>query len=491
MTLFPTRSLPLAALLSTCVAAQNRPVLEVGSEAPALRELSWVVGEPVEIETGRVVVVEFWATWCPVCRASIPVLSKLQRRNEESGVRVVGIASARFEKTRARIEQFVADWRPRIGYSIAWDGGQTAAADWLDASRQRGLPVTFVVDRQRRVAWIGTPLDGLADVLAHIERGTFDIEAARKVSQLQKELAKAAVRNDKETILDVTSRWIEVEPQRATPWISRFRVLNDDVADAGAALACAREALSRLADAPGELARFANEGLFAAPAAAACHRVGLEAIRAAVELRCDDPQLAMAYFSALAATGNDAEAEKAADRAVDLAKSDAATLLSLAGGFADARHGKRFARQALRALRLAIELEPENHALDRAEFDVLATVVKDDAAARAVGARLVRKAELDDLFLNDFAWSLLDSPSYRGRFDALALAASEIVHARTKGANWMYVDTLARAKFVNGFLEEALALQRRAVDECEMLRYLGELQGRLKVYEKAVAEKRK
>jgi len=490
LTSIPLRPIAAAFLLAgVCPAQTTGPALDIGAEAPELHGLGWIKGDPVTVEAGKVVVVEFWTTWCAVCRASIPTLTKLQRAGDD--VAVVGIASARFERPRERVEKFVAEWNAKIGYAVAWDGKGTAAAEWLDASGQRGLPVTFVVDKDRRVAWIGTPRDGLTDVVARIVGGAFDIDLARRVSRLQRELSKAMVRGDRAAILDVTERWIAVDPTRSAPWISRFKVLAESVTRLEDALQCARSAIDQLAKTPVELARFANEGLFAAPDAAACYAAGLQAIRAAFAARDDDPQLAVAYFSALAATHRDEQAEKVARRAIELAGDDAGLLASLAGDFADPRYGKRFAQLGLEALHRARSVDPDNHMLDRAEFDLLALVVRDEAAARNVGERLLRKARLDDAVLNEFAWSLLDSPSYRGRFDALALAAAEIVHKLPGGNNWAYVDTLARAKFVNGQVDEAVELQRQALEHCDVPRYLSDLKERLRVYEKAVAERRK
>lgn len=464
--------------------------LEVGDVAPALLKLEWLRGEPVALGKDRIVVVEFFSSICPLSRLAIPVLSKLQRRYQDQ-VAIAGVVPVRFERKREAAENFVAEWKDRIGYAVAWDGSGRVTADWFDAAQQTGYPAAFVVDAKSRVAWIGSPLEGLDDVLARLTSGAFDLEVARQVARLEQGLRRAQNASDRDRVLAVTKQWIALEPARATPWISRFVALADDLTAAHEALLCTRQALHSLAPAPAELARFCNEGLFAVADATDCHALGLQTVREAFAHAKDDAQLAVAYFSALAATGKQAEAEQIGSRAVALAPTDSSALVALARHFIERRHGKRFVAPALAAIARALAAEPDNHQLDLIEFGILADVSGDDQAARQVGERIIEKAKRDEVLLNQFAWDLLDKPQLCGRFDRLALAAALATAALDNGGHWMYVDTLARAKFVNGDVDKARELQRRAVKDCDEPYYMAQLRDRLKMYEKAAASKRK
>lgn len=101
-------------------------------EGQARRLLDW---------RGKVVVVNFWATWCEPCREEIPLLSKISESYRESGVVVVGIAI----DTVAKIREFAANFR--INYPILV--GDMRAIDLLrDLSNPAGaLPYTVVLSR--------------------------------------------------------------------------------------------------------------------------------------------------------------------------------------------------------------------------------------------------------------------------------------------------------------------------------------------------------
>jgi len=91
---------------------------------------------------GQVVVVNFWATWCPPCIEEIPIFIDLQQKYEAKGVQFIGIAIDSLEKVKAFAQ------RLEINYPLLVDEDQA-----IDIARQFGnhmgaLPFTVFVNRQ-------------------------------------------------------------------------------------------------------------------------------------------------------------------------------------------------------------------------------------------------------------------------------------------------------------------------------------------------------
>ena len=90
------------------------PTLVVGSVAPDLNVESWLskgngdrFPEVTKFEAGKVYIVEFWATWCPPCVASMPHLSELQEKYEAKGVQVISITDEPLEEVSAFLQRQV------------------------------------------------------------------------------------------------------------------------------------------------------------------------------------------------------------------------------------------------------------------------------------------------------------------------------------------------------------------------------------------------
>ena len=113
----------------------------------------WVKGDPVDISSG-VHVVEFWATWCPPCRTSIPHLTEIQEKFAERGVKIIGVSNEKL----GTVEPFVEKMGDKMAYTVAIDGG--IAKDYMGKYDIRGIPHAFVV-KDGQVAWHGHPMSGL------------------------------------------------------------------------------------------------------------------------------------------------------------------------------------------------------------------------------------------------------------------------------------------------------------------------------------------
>lgn len=151
--------------------AKPEATLKVGSKAPAVKADKWVKGTEVKsFESGKVYVMEFWATWCPPCIKSIPLLTDLQKTHKE--VTVIGMASSERkastgdDKRLEKVESFVKGKGAEMEYTVAYDANGTMGKDWLRAAGQNGIPCAFVVDGDGKIAWIGNPLNHEALVAA-------------------------------------------------------------------------------------------------------------------------------------------------------------------------------------------------------------------------------------------------------------------------------------------------------------------------------------
>ncbi len=161
------RILAMTAALGLASSAGLAQTLKVGDPAPSLSVENWVKGaETTGFEKGRVYVVEFWATWCPPCIASIPHLTELQKKHERDGLSVLGIAaSERANSSRddrlANLRNFVNAQGSKMGYSVAFDEDRSMSADWMRPAGRNTIPTAFVVGRDGTIEWVGSPSQGL------------------------------------------------------------------------------------------------------------------------------------------------------------------------------------------------------------------------------------------------------------------------------------------------------------------------------------------
>ena len=95
---------------------------------------------------GKVVVVNFWATWCGPCRREIPELIKLHKEFQSRGVEMIGLTSEDPSASAEKVRKFIQDFQ--IDYRIGW------ATDQVAAPLMQGhtaIPQIFVISPDARI----------------------------------------------------------------------------------------------------------------------------------------------------------------------------------------------------------------------------------------------------------------------------------------------------------------------------------------------------
>jgi cytochrome c biogenesis protein CcmG/thiol:disulfide interchange protein DsbE len=121
------------------------PELEVDREDGTTFTLTDLDGNPVRLADlrGKLVWLNFWATWCPPCQAETPVLRDIAARYRDQGLEIVGVAvqETTVDDVRAYAERY------GIGYPIAFD----ASADIFRLYRVFALPTQVFIGPDGRI----------------------------------------------------------------------------------------------------------------------------------------------------------------------------------------------------------------------------------------------------------------------------------------------------------------------------------------------------
>ncbi len=99
---------------------------------------------------GNVVVLDFWATWCPPCRAASPILDELQKDNQDA-LTVMAIGGQR--DPEADVRSYVE--KHEVTYANLYDTNQTVYKEF----ESRGIPLVVVMSTDGVIRWIGNPHD--------------------------------------------------------------------------------------------------------------------------------------------------------------------------------------------------------------------------------------------------------------------------------------------------------------------------------------------
>ena len=180
--------------------------LIVGDKVPALRVSQWLAGDKVDgFENGKTFVVVFWSTWSTPYNVLSEDLVEVAEEFEEK-VSVVAINIWESPEIKPdQIRNFIKENGKIKGVSVGMDEEDHMAEDWMIAARRGTLPTAFIVNKDKKIAWIG-PTDGLVEPMEQVVAGKWDIEKARnedlKSRNLNRSLQELANILDTQLILE-------------------------------------------------------------------------------------------------------------------------------------------------------------------------------------------------------------------------------------------------------------------------------------------------
>lgn len=210
----------LAALVSLLLVfgLQSATALQLGDPAPALKVAAWVKGKPIDLKAGKdrnVYVIEFWATWCPPCRAAIPHLTELQRKHRDKGLVVIGLSVD--QKGLDAVKPFVEEWGDKMDYTVALDRDQETSMAYMEPFGLDSIPHAFLVDKAGRLVWHGTTGPKMDKAIEEVIAGKYDLEAAKDTDKAMRLVPDYLMTVQKaDTARDNAARDAAIKKARAT-----------------------------------------------------------------------------------------------------------------------------------------------------------------------------------------------------------------------------------------------------------------------------------
>lgn len=123
---------------AACLTAQ---ATNVGQPAPQFTLPTLQQDQPTALKqyAGKVVYVDFWASWCAPCRTSFPLLNKLHEKLKGQGFEVLAI---NLDEDKANAEKFLKEFP--VGFTVLRD----AKGEWADQFVVESMPTSFIIDKK-------------------------------------------------------------------------------------------------------------------------------------------------------------------------------------------------------------------------------------------------------------------------------------------------------------------------------------------------------
>lgn len=131
--------------------------VEIGQAPPALNAQADLNGLK-----GKVVLVDFWASWCAPCREELPELEELHKKYADKGLHIIGV---NIDEEKEAMDSFLASMP--LSFQQVFDDGQAIAKRWAPTK----MPSSYIIDKNGQVQMIqaGYEKGDLPAMVAKIE----------------------------------------------------------------------------------------------------------------------------------------------------------------------------------------------------------------------------------------------------------------------------------------------------------------------------------
>lgn len=99
--------------------------------------------------SGKVLIVNMWATWCGPCRQEMPELVQLHKDYKSKGLEVVGLATAQNDPDLEAVKDFIKE--QKVDYKVVYDNGMLASALTQMTNARSVIPQNFIISRDGRI----------------------------------------------------------------------------------------------------------------------------------------------------------------------------------------------------------------------------------------------------------------------------------------------------------------------------------------------------